>query len=83
MNAAFMPLLIIVILAVLALALAGGVAAKGKTPASDFVVRDQAEDALRAAADFVGETGSEPFDVEVHYDPVGVDGQWVVELIWQ
>jgi hypothetical protein len=71
-------LIIVILAAVLALA-AGGVAAKGRL-SNDIIVRDTAEDVLRAAADFVEETGSEPWDVEVYHDIAG--SQWVVELIW-
>lgn len=65
--------LIIVILAVLVMA--GGVQA-GKVSTTSFTA-ERAADALRAAATYLDETGSEPVDVEV-YDPGIQDGLWVV-----
>ena len=48
----------------------------GKT-ATTVLTAERAADALRAAAVYLDETGSEPLDVEV-YDPDEQDGLWVV-----
>lgn len=74
--------LIIGLIALLLLVSTGtAIGAKGR-PASDWIVRDTAEQALRAAADFIAETGSEPLDVEIYHGTLN-DELWTVEIIWQ
>ena len=68
--------LIIVILAVLVMA--GGVQADGKTTGTWYTNADPVM-VLRDAADYILETGSDPIDIEVFYDPDS--GLWTA-VVW-
>lgn len=71
----------VVIVVIVALLMTAAVVQAGGRRSSTLIVRGSAVEALRAAADYIDETGSAPWDVEIRYDPVAADSLWVVEVM--